>query len=197
VDPLTVILIVGLLWLLSSGNAQDTLPLSGGSGSYGDSYGSGGYGGGQTQGGAMDNSDIDTLARTLYGEASGEPLVGKQAVANVVMNRYRSGGYGASVAAVCTAHSAAGTYQFSCWSPRYSRLAVIRKVTSNNTAFQECQRVAQAAVAGTLPDNTGGAENYYAPAAMVPPGRVPDWVAGMVFTAQIGSQRFYRPGGIA
>ena len=59
---------------------------------------------------------IDTLARTIYGEARGEPIRGKEAVAAVVLNRVgramERGGWwwGSSVAEVCRR-----PWQFSCW----------------------------------------------------------------------------------
>ena len=37
----------------------------------------------------MQKNDLDILARTLYGEARGEGTEGMEAVANVIMNRYR------------------------------------------------------------------------------------------------------------
>src|SRR5688500_4029200 len=68
----------------------------------------------------VDKTDLDTLARTLWGEARGEGRNGMQAVANVIMNRYKlarsNSGYarqwGRTVAEVCRKK-----YQFSCWLP--------------------------------------------------------------------------------
>ena len=37
-------------------------------------------------------SAVDTLARTLFGEARGEATEGKAAVANVILNRASKGG---------------------------------------------------------------------------------------------------------
>jgi N-acetylmuramoyl-L-alanine amidase len=48
--------------------------------------------------GALDR-DVDVTARTLYGEARGQPLDGIIAVANVIVNRARRGAYGATPAA--------------------------------------------------------------------------------------------------
>ena len=39
-------------------------------------------------------SDVDALARIIISESDGEPLRGKQAVANVIMNRVKSKRYG-------------------------------------------------------------------------------------------------------
>lgn len=46
------------------------------------------------------SSDLDLLAHCVYGEARGEPYVGKVAVAAVVLNRVRSPSFPASIAGV-------------------------------------------------------------------------------------------------
>ncbi len=43
----------------------------------------------------------ETAARTLYGEARGEPEEGRRAVAHVFVNRYRDGRWGGSLGEVC------------------------------------------------------------------------------------------------
>src|SRR5512134_3045692 len=54
--------------------------------------------------------DLSVMARTVYGEARGEPHEGRLAVAHVILNRARAGGwFGAGVSEVCL--------QFSCWNP--------------------------------------------------------------------------------
>lgn len=40
---------------------------------------------------SFSDEDIDTLARTVWGEARGESLLGKEAVACVILNRHKSG----------------------------------------------------------------------------------------------------------
>jgi len=61
--------------------------------------------------------EVDVLARTLYGEARGEGLLGLEAIANVIMNRLKisrkkTNGYwwGNSIVGICRK-----PYQFSCW----------------------------------------------------------------------------------
>jgi N-acetylmuramoyl-L-alanine amidase len=51
-----------------------------------------------------------TLAVTLYGEARGEPIEGRIAVACVIRNRVKAGRFGADYKAVCLKK-----WQFSCW----------------------------------------------------------------------------------
>jgi spore germination cell wall hydrolase CwlJ-like protein len=130
---------------------------------------------------------IDTLARTLWGEARGEPVRGIEAVAAVVINRVRiasrRGGHwwGNSVTAVCRK-----PYQFSCWNkddPNYPKLMAVQP---GAPVFDTCLRVARRAVAGLLPDPTGGASHYHSREVH------PAWARGRVPCAEIGSHLFYQ-----
>lgn len=56
--------------------------------------------------------DVMYLAKTIWAEARGEGPGAMRAVAQVIVNRLRSGRYGRSIRDVVTARS-----QFSCWSP--------------------------------------------------------------------------------
>lgn len=129
----------------------------------------------------------DILARTLYGEARGEPVRGKEAVAAVVMNRVRraraAGGtywWGGTVEEVCRR-----PWQFSCWNAGDPNRTKITTVAADNKVFQTCQRIARRALAGTLADPTGGATHYHAKAAN------PPWARGKAPSAEIGGHLFY------
>ncbi len=130
--------------------------------------------------------DIDKLARTIYGEARGELVRGKEAVAAVVMNRVRRarqrGGYrwGIDVAGVC-----AKPWQFSCWNEGDPNRRKIEAVTDANQTFQTCIRIARRALAGTLPDPTDGATHYHAQ------GVSPPWAQKRVPAVEIGNHCFY------
>lgn len=131
--------------------------------------------------------DVDVLARTLYGEARGEPARGKEAVAAVVMNRVRrarrSGGrywWGASVGEVCRK-----PWQFSCWNETDPNLEMLASLTADNKVFQSCLRIARRAIAGTLADPTEGATHYHAKSAR------PPWARGRAPAAEIGNHLFY------
>ncbi len=125
----------------------------------------------------------DTLARTIYGEARGEPVRGKEAVAAVVMNRVRraraAGGsywWGGSVEEVCRR-----PWQFSCWNPGDPNRAKLQAVGDDNRVFQSCQRIARRALAGTLGDPTEGATHYHAKSVN------PPWARGKAPAAEIGN----------
>ena len=129
---------------------------------------------------------VDTLARTLWGEARGEPVRGIEAVAAVVVNRVRRaerrGGHwwGGSIVAVCRK-----PYQFSCWNANDPNRAKLLAVTAADPVFATCLRVARRAVAGLLPDPTGGATHYHRL------GLHPSWATGHSPCAEIGRHLFY------
>lgn len=130
---------------------------------------------------------VDVLARTLWGEARGEPAAGIEAVASVILNRVAiakaKGRYwwGNDVISVCQK-----PYQFSCWNrsdPSYRKLLA---VTDKNIHFATCLRIARRALAGALPDLTRGATHYHADYVS------PDWARGETPTLIIGRHLFYR-----
>lgn len=134
---------------------------------------------------AKDNT-ADTMARTLYGEARGELVRGKEAVAAVIINRVRRarqrGGYwwGTTAEEVCLR-----PWQFSCWNESDPNLEKIRSVGKDNKNFQSCLRIARRALAGTLRDPTGGATHYHAI------GATPPWAKDRQPSATIGRHKFY------
>lgn len=137
-----------------------------------------------------DGSDVDTLARTIWGEARGEGTAGMEAVACVVMNRYRRPGWWSrnpdhipddTIAAVCR-----DPYQFSCWNPTDPNRLKVLGVTEADPLFRQALAIARRAVAGQLPDRTGGATHYYARYIAAP-----SWAASMRQTASIGVHRFF------
>lgn len=135
---------------------------------------------------AARDAAVDILARTLYGEARGEPVRGKEAVAAVVLNRVRRarerGGYwwGGTVPEVCLKN-----WQFSCWNRDDPNREKILAVAADNRNFAACLRIARRAIAGVLGDPTDGATHYHAD------GSAPLWAAGRQPSAVIGRHSFY------
>jgi len=134
-----------------------------------------------------DMQDVEILARTLYGEARGENISGKEAVANVILNRVakartRGGRYwwGASVRDVCLKK-----WQFSCWNTDDPNREKLLRVTSNNRTYQSCLRIARRAIAGTLKDPTSGATHYHTNCVF------PPWARGRMYACEIGNHQFY------
>lgn len=130
---------------------------------------------------------IDTMARTIWGEARGEPLRGKEAVACVILNRLaasraRAGGmwWGNTIVQICRK-----PYQFSCWNANDPNYRKLLKVDARDRAFATCLRISRRAVAGLLQDVTNGATHYHTSAVS------PSWSRGQDTVAQIGSHLFY------
>jgi len=103
--------------------------------------------------------DVDTLARTLWGEARGGSPLGMKAVAAVVVNRLhrnKPDRFGASIAEVCLKPR-----QFSCWNADDTNLPKLKQVTPADRRFAKCLVIAERAVRGELPDPTGGCDHYH------------------------------------
>lgn len=129
---------------------------------------------------------IDVLARTLYGEARGETVRGKEAVACVILNRVKRakqhGGYwwGDTIEEVCLK-----PWQFSCWNEMDPNRQKIAAVEPGQRVFDTCLRIARRAVSGCLKDATGGATHYHAADAQ------PPWSRGKPACVEIGRHLFY------
>lgn len=130
---------------------------------------------------AADNGGdaVDRLARTLWGEAQGEPVRGIEAVAAVIVNRVRQ----------ADARGARAIRQESlrcpCWSANRPDRPRMLAVDGTDPVFATCLRVARRAVAGVLPDPTGGATRYHRADDR------PDWAEGLFPIAEIGGSLFY------
>ena len=126
---------------------------------------------------------IDTLARTLWGEARSEGTEGMEAVACVIVNRAvrRRASWGTSVEDVCCMPK-----QFSCWNPGDRNLPKLTTVTAaDDTQFEECLEIAARAVDGSLGDFTGGATHYHVR------GTSPSWVKNVTPCFELGHHLFY------
>jgi spore germination cell wall hydrolase CwlJ-like protein len=127
-------------------------------------------------------SAVDTLARTIYGEARGEGSAGMQAVAAVIMNRVRRPRWwGGDIESVCRKR-----LQFSCWNQGDANFPVISAAGESDPVFATALRIARRAAAGVLADPTQGATHYHAAGAR------PDWAKGVKPCAVIGRHVFYR-----
>lgn len=126
-------------------------------------------------------SPADILARTLYGEARGESVRGKEAVACVIMNRTRRASWwGKTVAEVCR-----HPWQFSCWNEADPNRAKIMRVDDSDRVFRICVRIARRAIAGVLDDPTKGATHYHTRTIL------PNWARALSPSAEIGNHLFY------
>lgn len=95
------------------------------------------------------------LAGTAYGECRGGGRTGMENVLSVVMRRWRDG-WERTPLAVCLAPR-----QFSCWGD-CNRSAILSASMRDQASWDLALAVADAALAGTLPNRTGDADSYFA-----------------------------------
>jgi spore germination cell wall hydrolase CwlJ-like protein len=132
--------------------------------------------------------DRDVLARTLWGEARGESLVGQIAVAWTIRNRVNDGTarswWGEGYAGVCQK-----PYQFSCWNkndPNFAYLSGAKPIPFRE--FAQAQIAADQVIDGKVPDPTGGATHYYATSMKAAPA----WTQGAKQTLKLGQHIFFK-----
>lgn len=127
---------------------------------------------------------VTTLACTAWMEARSDGQAGMQAVCSVVMNRtIHPRWWGHSIVSVCLAPE-----QFSSWNEGSTQIPLVKEAIENgDPAYLMALKIVELAAEGDLPDNTRGADSYYA--ITMPP---PSWAKENEFTVQIGRQRFYR-----
>lgn len=131
----------------------------------------------------LDESTLDTFARTIWGEARGEGYAGMCGVACVIVNRAaRPGWWGHDIPSVCRQ-----PYQFSCWLAGDPNRDKLLAVTTADVQFQTARGIAMLAMRGRLSDGTGGADSYYAEGS-----KTPQWAIGKTPTATIGHHRFFK-----
>jgi N-acetylmuramoyl-L-alanine amidase len=127
--------------------------------------------------------DIDTVARTIWGEARGEGALGLRAVAHVIKNRVmRPRWWGRNWRQVCTRPA-----QFSCWLVNDPNRDLLRKVGFTDPMYRQAYAIAASVMAGLdAEDITRGADHYHAA------GIEPAWLDASRRTGAIGHHIFYR-----
>lgn len=127
---------------------------------------------------------VDVCARTVWGEARSCGRAGMQRVANVICNRANHPRWwGKDISSVCLQ-----PWQFSCRNADDPNLPKLLAVTDKDPEFAVALSVARQAVAGMLPDLTGGADSYYALSMPKPPS----WITRAKHTVSDGWHSFWR-----
>jgi N-acetylmuramoyl-L-alanine amidase len=124
----------------------------------------------------MNLEDILIAARTIFGEARGEPYEGQKAVGHVILNRAAKEG---SVAGVCLRPK-----QFSCWNlgdPTRERMV---QVTIDDPKFRTALKAFLDAVEEL--DWTNGATHYFNPQLASP-----KWAEGKQPIVVVGRHKFF------
>jgi len=132
-----------------------------------------------------DAEERDYLIRTIAFEASGEPEEGKSAVAHVILNRILSGRWGDSIKDVVTR-----PWQFEPWMTRRREMQTL---SPSDPRYESAARIADAVLAGEMPDPTAGATHFLNPIIVRQRrgGSLPAWAHGNPHP--IGRHTFYSP----
>lgn len=102
--------------------------------------------------------DLETAARTVWGEARGEPELGQVAVAWVIRNRAEwtpPAWWGDSIKTVCRK-----PFQFSCWNPRDPNRAHLLGSVDALEGYADIFTIVSGVLTGDTKDPTGGATHY-------------------------------------
>jgi hypothetical protein len=120
------------------------------------------------------------MTQAIYYEAGFEPLQGRRAVAQVVLNRMRHPAFPKSICGVVYQGAQQPVCQFSfvCDGSLYRRPAL--------GAWQQAEKIAAAAIDGYVEKSVGAATHYHADYV------APYWAPRLAKLSQIGSHIFYR-----
>ena len=127
--------------------------------------------------------DEDQLVRTVYGEASGEPVAGQQAVASVIKTRMQKGSQGVQ-------DTVFAPNQFEAWSDPKNRPRM-EALSPTDPQYQAIlNNVVRPVMSGQTQDPTGGATYFFNPKLQGQLGRgTPGFAQGNQTT--IGNHTFY------
>ena len=142
-------------------------------------------------------TDIEALTLTIFGEARGEPLEGKAAVASVVMNRVKHPDrFADTIRGVCLQPK-----QFSCWNPgadvNHARLMAMAErlkadhlgTDPDGAMMAECRWIAEGYANGVLRSRVDDADHYLTRQLWLSNAR-PSWADAPVQT--VGAQVFMK-----
>jgi spore germination cell wall hydrolase CwlJ-like protein len=120
------------------------------------------------------------LTQAVYYEAGYEPLEGRRAVAQVVLNRARHPAFPKSVCGVVYQHNSTPVCQFTfvCDGSLYRK--------PEAAAWRQAEQVARAALGGYVERAVGSATHYHADYV------APNWAPMLVKISKLGAHIFYR-----
>jgi spore germination cell wall hydrolase CwlJ-like protein len=128
----------------------------------------------------QEQTELILLALCIWGEARGESKQGKEAVAHVVMNRYKHPKrFGKTVKEVILRPK-----QFSCFNAGSSSKDKMLSIPADDV-WTACLSAAQSVYLGKVKDNTMGATHYCRHDCF------PSWRKKMTQTTKIGDHVFF------
>lgn len=131
-------------------------------------------------------SDVDVLARTLYGEARNQPFNGIVAVGYVIVTRSLE--RQKTITDICLA-----PLQFSCWNKNDPNRKIIEFVGFDRPEFMKCFGIACLIIStDELTNYAPGANHYHTITAPKNTKWPPSWASKMQFVKDIGDHRFLK-----
>jgi len=125
--------------------------------------------------------EVAVFAKTIWGEARGEPIEGMLGVAWTIKNRADRPRWPNTLIDVCLQPA-----QFSIWNPKDPNFKKVIAAPLASPAFYRAVFVALGVVLGYLNDPTNGADHYHTKEID------PSWNDNMTVVAEIGNHIFYR-----
>ena len=112
----------------------------------------------------IDQDDLDTLARTIYGEARNQGMPGMIAAGWTIRNRAEKDlgndglpdWWGEGIVGVCKR-----PWQYSCWNANDPNRVKLLAVTARDGAFKSCLAAAKGVLTGQYTDPTKGSTHYH------------------------------------
>jgi len=137
------------------------------------------------QAASVDSKERDYLIRTIAFEATGETEAGMAAVAHVILNRARIGRWGDNIKDVVMS-----PWQFEPWMTRRGEM---ERLAQDDRRYRNAARIADAVLAGEMPDPTAGATHFLNPVIVRKRrgGTLPKWAKGEGLP--VGRHTFYAP----
>ena len=125
--------------------------------------------------------DRHIMARTILGEARGEPAAGRAAVGWVIRNRWKEQIHAEStIAGTCLKRA-----QFSCWNEHDSNRKIILEYPETSMLFHDTMVIVDDVLSDTGIDPTSGSLHYCVT------NLDPDWSIGHTPIMTIGSHKFF------
>lgn len=133
-----------------------------------------------------DLSDLQVVARTIWGESRSEGEQGMHAVGSVIQNRVRIGGWwGDQPRTVCLK-----PFQFSCWNRNDPNLPKLLNLDETDPQYVTSEGLAKVILTGDLGDIVSGADSYETKDTNA------FWARNLTPVVTIGNHNFYITVGI-
>lgn len=131
----------------------------------------------------MNAWDREICARTLWAEARGEGEFGMNAVAHVILNRFKAKKWysAPTVAGVCLKDR-----QFSSWNECDKTRQAMADCPVGDPILEKARTIV--ASLEVTDDPTEGATHYFSTTLVQPP----NWAGSATFTVQIGKHKFFK-----